>query len=410
MLQPREKLDSYIFDECVKISVDRSQRDHVYNELNKKYNIPYDLSSDIVTARKDYMELSNFVMFCVLSVINEKQVKRFFTNEEIKYFSSAKYEIKTVKFPLKIPDMTEITHDQWIGKITARQLKEFAEAGLINYNPNAQRVLSKVVKGENVVWKISINRTAVSDIQSSLERNTYISDTITLNIPEESDFDYSDRIITIKEMKSFDMTDGYHRYLAIMRACYAHDDFDYPMELRITNFPDQKAQQFIYQQDQKTKMTKVDSDSFSQDKVSNLIVQRLNEDHGFDLHGMICRNQGTIPMGELSSMIDRFYVKEKSYKNERLFIVQSVKDIKQKSSYLFAEYQYLLEKEWSSREILIYAYSLSRCDKPEDMVDIYSDAMRKVNDINDTVFNTAVRGSRSAANSIIKSINETEVK
>ena len=103
----------------------------------------------------------------------------------------------------------------------------------------------------------------------------YIPDDITLNMPEEgSKFRYENGKLTISELPGgkFDITDGYHRYLAMCAIYNIDKSFDYPMELRITNFDLATCQQMIFQKDQKTQMKKEDSATFNQYDVGNQIV------------------------------------------------------------------------------------------------------------------------------------------
>lgn len=63
-----------------------------------------------------------------------------------------------------------------------------------------------------------------------------------------------------------------HRYIAISDLSNLNEDFDYPMELRSTMFSESKAQQMIWQKDQKTKMRKIESDSLNQNNFANQVI------------------------------------------------------------------------------------------------------------------------------------------
>jgi hypothetical protein len=88
------------------------------------------------------------------------------------------------------------------------------------------------------------------------------------------------------------------------------------MELRIVNFTEDKAKQFIWQEDQKTQMRKIDSKSMNMNSSANIVVTRLNENVRCNLKGLISRNEGTIPFGELAELVDYFYFKGISKEKE----------------------------------------------------------------------------------------------
>jgi hypothetical protein len=84
------------------------------------------------------------------------------------------------------------------------------------------------------------------------------------------------------------------------------------MELRITNFPDNKALQMIWQEDQKTKMRKIDSDTYNQTLYGTKIADFLNMSPTSNLNGVISRNGGIVNASWLAAGIDALWFKDKS--------------------------------------------------------------------------------------------------
>ena len=83
--------------------------------------------------------------------------------------------------------------------------------------------------------------------------------------------------------------------------------FDYPMELRITNFSVSKARQFIYQEQNQNKMAKVDTNAYNQFNAGNMVVERLNKDPKCNLYNNINLNGGVINAGWLAAIINKTY-------------------------------------------------------------------------------------------------------
>lgn len=364
MLKARQSLEEYLTEQFDKIVLDNDKCKAIYNYAHKTYGIPKGLVSDLVSKRMEMSEVSEFVLFILLDSLcktetDSKEIKtidNFYTMQEAKHYRNSEYEVQTIKFPL-IFKMTQITDDQWIGKITIDTLMQLRQAQLINYNINAQRTMQRVVRGDKESYKITLNQKAVKEIQSSFEDESFIPNTITLNIPAdiESDFYYDEDndSLVIKKIDHFDITDGYHRYISACQVKDVNPNFDYPMELRIVNFTEDKAKQFIFQEDQKTKMRKVDSNAMNMNKAANIVVTRLNENVKCNLKGLISRNEGAIPFGELAELVDYFYFKGIGKGKERSVTIQAIKELTDNFNMLTEYNTEYLERKMDYRTLLV---------------------------------------------------------
>lgn len=355
MIKDRSVLEEYLEKQCDSIVMDNEKCKALYTYANKTYDIPKGIVMDLVSKRMLFEEVSEFVLFILLdsfcNIIDNKrkrQPKHYYTDQEIKYYQKSKYIIDEVKFPMEFK-MVQVEEDQWIGKINVKKLMQLRRAQLINYNVNAQRTMQRIVRGEKESFKISLNHKAVSQIAESFEQNEFIPNTITLNIPLETDYDFSydeeNCSLVIKSLDHFDITDGFHRYIAASQVSDLNKDFDYNMELRIVNYTEDKAKQFIFQEDQKTQMRKVDSDSLNMNKAANIVVTRLNENVRCNLKGLISRNDGIIPFGELAELVDYFYFRDVKKEKERIATIRAVNELTENFNIL-TEYntKYLEEK------------------------------------------------------------------
>ena len=165
----------------------------------------------------------------------------------------------------------------------------------------------KIIHGSEI-YTIAINNTAVDAIEHSMINETYIPNTITLNIADDSEADYEydndNHKLIIRSIKYFDIVDGYHRLRAMSLTSNKDESFDYPMELRIITFDESIAQQFIYQEDQKTKMSKVDSNSYNHSDAAVYICEKLAQTMG---RGIISRNQNVIDLANLVQAVKDIY-------------------------------------------------------------------------------------------------------
>lgn len=288
----------------------------ITKELLVENGIPMDITSDILTLKKDPSAESKFVQYHILRKLNENIIPRFFAPDVIDYCKNNKYDQIRIDFPLSF-DVIQIAENQWIGKINIKDLIALSDSGLINYNENAQRILKRVTVAGEETYRININKKAVLSIKTALEKGRYIPNTITLNIPysDESVYRYNEKSqkLTIKYVKAFDILDGYHRFVAISSICAMDSSFDFTMELRLTHFTDEVARQFIWQEDQKTKMSKVDSDSFNRFDAGNQIVDKIKSD---GIYGSIISSRGIINDAVLAKAIRKAYKirADKNYK------------------------------------------------------------------------------------------------
>lgn len=340
--ETKEKLNETIRNCCSKNIADKNWLKTKAKYLQSKYSFPADVASDILSLRADLDKQNDFILFCVLDVIDPEELPNYYTPIEISGFRKEKYPEDEISFPLRY-DMVEIAPDQWIGKISVEDLMKLRDSQMIRYNENAQRSLKRIVRGDTEYYKIALNKKAVVGIQNLLLQNTFIPNTITLNMPEDAVYSYSNGVLTIKEMASFDILDGYHRYIAISNLWNLGQKLDLTMELRIVQFPEERARQFIWQEDQKTKMKKIDSEAFNQVSEANKIVQRLNT--GGSFAGKINQNSYIIHSGYLGKLIELLWFSGTA-KADSSQAMEIRKTIQEYFDYIADEEPELLTKTW----------------------------------------------------------------
>ena len=326
MRNTKHNLESKVEELCLRVLEPRVQK-KVTSELLKENGIPVSITSDILTLRRDPSTESIFVLYHILRKLDKDSVDKFFTEKEQAEFSKEKFEAKDVKFPLKFKAI-QIKDDQWVSSITVKELMNFSKAQMINYNENAQRVLKRIIKGGEEVYRIQLNKAAVNAIEESFRLGRYIPNMLTLNIPQDddSDFFYNETTgeLVIKKIKMFDILDGYHRYVAMCNLFIQDSSFDYPFELRITNFSDEKARQFIWQEDQKTKMSRVDSNALNNYNNGNIIVSKLKDSN----YGSLIGRNNIIDEAVLSEAINAIFVTNKKKRHTNSEIIKFANIIK----------------------------------------------------------------------------------
>lgn len=308
MLAKAELVD--IVNKRIKSSImNRRQLDEWSEQLVSKYNMPVSKATDLLTLRSDIVYENDFTLYCVANVVASVDLEKYYTKEERMSYAHMKFKSTKKTLPLTFK-LVKVADDQWIGSTTAKQLMELRDAQLINYNENMQRTMRHIMNGDIEYYRIMLNKHSVKSIEGLYDNNTYVPNTITLNVnPDTVTYSYDENTseFTISKMEHFDIIDGYHRYIAISDLSNLNEDFDYPMELRITMFSESKAQQMIWQEDQKTKMRKIESDSLNQNNFANQVINFINSDGNHLLHGKISRNRAVVNSAYLGNIIQYLY-------------------------------------------------------------------------------------------------------
>ncbi len=367
-----------------------SEATDIAYRIESKHNVPADSIMDYMGGRKSLAEASDFELFCILERIEPEKIGSFFTDLELKNYSHQILpDTKKIKFPLNI-DCIQIAHDQWIGSISAQMIKQLRANQLINYNVNSQRTMQRIIYKNSESYRITVNKQAVAAIKKAYEDGLYIPNTLTLNIPMDgvTQFGYSSKTkqLSIKSTKGFDIIDGYHRYIAIGQILDENPDWDYAMEVRITNFDEDRCKSFIYQEDQKTKMKRIDSDSMNVHSAAVTVTTKINQNPDFIFKGEIGRNGGRIDFAEFSNILDFFIqwdskASKATTDNYRLY--QMEKLIVEGFNDLVRGNEYVLRKErFDFVDLCIILYGLYSKKAPHVIVD----ALHRKNELSDSKF------------------------
>lgn len=348
-MKNRDEYNKELTKRISAIAGDKKQVKAVADELVKEKDLPIDLVVDVLTMRDNIEVLIEPIAYAFGKKFSMR-MESYFNKVEIESMRNWKYKAEKLTFPLEFP-MIQIADDQWVGRITVAELMKLRDVQIINYNENTQRVMKRVVKGNEEYYTIKLNRRAIASMEQLFKSGTFIPNVITLNMPEDTVFDYDEytSMLLIRKLSHFDITDGYHRYIAMSNLYNVDKDFDYPMELRITNYSEDKSRQLIWQEDQKTKMSKVDSNSMNLNVAANKVVQKLNVDPLFNLSGSVNAN-GIINSAELSEIIRNTYFQASnttSKQKEVQEIIRAEKEIRDGLNCITENNMALLEKRWN---------------------------------------------------------------
>ena len=389
MKKDREILEKYLLNICEKIALRPDYR-VIVDYMSLKYDIPTGTSTDMI-ARGKLAEQTEYLLFCLADGIqmhtNEKDIlEKFFTEVEIENFSKMKLPKNTIKFPIVIPCI-QVADDQWIGAADTDFFMDLRREQMINYNINAQRALRRVMTRNGEYYQIEQNEKTIAGIRKSLKKEEYIPTAITLNIPpHEFDYYYDNerRELVINSLQYFDISDGYHRYVSMCREKDSDPNVNYIWELRIVKFSEDKAKYFVYQESQKTEMTKIDAKSMYSYGLANRVAQDLNKDTSFALFGEINITGGLISRPEFIKVLDYFYCQDIKGKNENQLYFEIMQEIRNKFNALVNADMSYGTRKYSYAEILVVLYVFSRVNEVDKLNKYISNMIANIGGINKT--------------------------
>ena len=417
-MKDRKIVKEVLLNRFRKIILNKSDELKMYKYAYDKYNLQMGIFADYVSERKSLDEVSNIMFFMMLdsheAIVNpnKNNVSKYFTEKEIEDFSKIKIENEKIQFPL-VFNVVAISDDQWIGSIDTDQLILLNENQLINYNTETQRTMQHVIRNGNDYYCIKVNSNAVNSISKEMSSSTYIPSPITLNIPEgEEDFVYipDKHQLIINSIKAFDIIDGYHRFLGINKCKTIDEEFNYHMELRITHFNVEKAQRFIYQEDQKTKMTKVDSDSYNMSSPGVIVSNKINENSLCNIKGYIGRNNSKINIAKMAELITFLWFPG-SKKEDRKRIIEVSKELVDDFNIITEVNPEFLDMEYNNKVLtcvmVTFYYYKDKTDKT-NMAKVIIETIKESDSINKRRFYQTRKITQSLYNDIIDIIKEAD--
>ena len=415
MLQDKTKLIARLNKHLIKKQNDTEYLQNYAMYLEDTFQVPLSLAMDLLQLREPLEDVGNKMLFWLAEGYDHFNTgsslsKAFFTESEVENGYTEKMQVPEISMPLKFK-MIQVDYDSYIGTISTEVLVQLQDSGYINYNDSTQRLLNMVFRINNVgMYKARINQNSVNAIKDLLHTRAFIPNTITLNIaPGTGVFEYniSRCELVIKELKNFDIIDGYHRLRAIISETHENPGFNYPMELRIVSYDIDKAKQFIYQEDQNNKMERDVSEVFNVVSPANKVVRKLNEDPACVFAGRIGLEKGkVIRHNEILPIITYLWFKGKGKANDQnwLLIANEIRDSLNDFTYRYTEYAKRDHIPYRELCAILYVYYLAHNGEEQiaDPAATTYQVIEKIKDMPTAYFTLLKEKSKAKSFKVIK--------
>lgn len=245
------------------------------------------LDLDTLTDSEDDIRFLFLFSFALNKALKEKNMdilsdyQSYFTAVEINEWENYKNnEDDDVIFPLTFRNVTEISPGYWQTTLTAQEVERLNKANVLIYNPNTQRGFRVTKKSIG----IDVDSKKVEEIAERMLAGEQISDDIKLNIlktgEEKIFFNPKSKTLTISEGSVINIFDGFHRKSANSLALSKNPDLEFVWPIKITNFTEIKAHDFMVQINRQTpiKLEVIAPKDYS--KNENLVLDKIMDSHG----------------------------------------------------------------------------------------------------------------------------------
>lgn len=312
------KTERHVLEDVILVTLNKLNAKQL-EELQRacmKYNLLPSRIVDIIDKRLPIQEIGEGELFWLCDELHNISgsgsliVKKYFTEKELQvYPKSSLPPLKVEKFPVKFENIQRIKSNQWQCVMSIDDLMNLKQRQVITYNPNTQRPLIVIEKGEKIITKVDLNKESVVEIMKLMEQGFYNPHHITINLNKDLDtepiFSCNDMIIQEGQL---DIIDGYHNYIAATRMKAKYADFEYYMPIIITHFDERQAGMYIAQENKKNIINTSYTDSLDITNIGNLITERLNDSTDFYLYGKIGKQSySQVSFAALSSIIKYYF-------------------------------------------------------------------------------------------------------
>ena len=316
LLSNNSKLVSVLNNLIGKYGVNRQVKEYLKNKFSER-NLPSSYATKILTKRLELetLDIQNnkelFILYLFTEGLQEalKQndingepiglpaeiiqlgVRDYFTIAECQHFSKLIYENnENIGYPYVFEHMLQISDSHYYGIISAQDLTKIDSANDIIYNFNTQRNAKIDVFG---IKRINVDKKKIQEISNNMLEGQQFADEIKINVLRNGDDDIefitTDGISGTLKINSgeMDIFDGFHRKTANQLAVLKNPEIQFNWKIAITNFTEQKAQDYMVQINKQTPMKKEYIKTLDKSKLENLVVDLMIDNPVFELSNKI---------------------------------------------------------------------------------------------------------------------------
>jgi DGQHR domain-containing protein len=322
---------------------------HKINNQLTNFNIGIGTFNEIIKGERKLSELE-IPLLCLISLTLFEQTGNkyispddYFTENEIihskSYFMDNSHNDNEI-LPIVFKDVIMLDYQSYVTKIDLSFLVKLFDAQLITYDYETQRSAKyKRLNDGGVVPTPDVNLRSVKDIAAHMLNETYLPDTLTLNVysdeMEPLVYNEKTRTLTINDEAVISILDGFHRLQAARRAFSINNELILEMILSIRSYDSETAKKYFGQINTVNIVPKERLRELKSEKPSDIVVRDLNMKS--DLTGKIA---SASRISEIADQLTTFDVL--SYAINKVFNPKTKMEAKEVSNYLVDFFNYLV--------------------------------------------------------------------
>src|SRR5699024_7586905 len=222
-----------------------SKIEQIAKNMEDLYNIPrgVPLSFIVKDLNQKFFESTDirlitlFIIEAFKAFGRQEQLKNFITDGEVKESKQFDYEAFTKQNEISLPyNFSPVipVNNVYSTKMSVREITEFINSGIINYNFDIQREAKLEVRTDKIIKKPSLNQKNIDEMESHLINDTLKESTLYFNAApltaQEGDelvYDPNSYTLTLTKGTRLDVIDGFHRVLACQKAYRENPTIDF---------------------------------------------------------------------------------------------------------------------------------------------------------------------------------------
>lgn len=274
-------------------TLNKKEVELVVEHLNGKHGIKktsiyslFNNSNNVGKLTLEELALFGQQLVIKLGIDQNEWMSDWFTERERKEFESYQFvdvqSMDEIDFPIMRHNVVDLGDGYYLTSFTKQELGRLYKYGKLNYNPNVQRGMKKVLRYGLVSEEPIVIQKKVSEIRNLTLKNKLRPSTVILNAKQFSSeedselvFDKDKNTLTITEGTILDIVDGMHRTLGTYSAYIRDKEIQGSFPIIISNKSDEEIKRYQLDLNKHTPLTKGRANELKEDNYASEVINVL---------------------------------------------------------------------------------------------------------------------------------------
>ncbi|MEQ6355152.1 hypothetical protein ABNX05_11035 [Lysinibacillus sp. M3] len=274
-------------------TVKKEEVELVVEHLNGKHGIKktsiyslFNNSNNVGKLTGEELALFGQQLVIKLGIDQNEWMNDWFTERERKEYESYQFvdvqSMDEIDFPIMRHNVVDLGDGYYSTSLTKQELGRLYKYGKLNYNPNVQRGMKKVLRYGKVTEEPIVIQKKVNEIRNLTLKNKLRPSTVILNAKqfsseEESElvFDKDKNTLTITEGTILDIVDGMHRTLGTYSAYIRDKEIQGSFPIIISNKSDEEIKRYQLDLNKHTPLTKGRANELKEENYASEVINVL---------------------------------------------------------------------------------------------------------------------------------------